>query len=62
MAENRYLGLLETTGFHEVRIAEAKAIPLSDDALSGYMDAAGIAAFRASGIVLKSVTVLGTRP
>jgi len=62
MAEDSYLGLLETTGFHEVRIAEAKAIPLSDDALSSYMDAAGIAAFRASGIVLKSVTVLGTKP
>jgi arsenite methyltransferase len=62
MAEQTYLTLLETTGFHDVRIAEAKPIPLSDEALAGYMDAADIAAFRASGVALKSVTLLGTRP
>jgi arsenite methyltransferase len=62
MAERSYLGLLETTGFQDVRIAEARPIPLSDEALAGYMSAADIAAFRASGIALKSVTVLGTKP
>jgi arsenite methyltransferase len=62
MAEASYLALLETTGFQDVRVAEARSIPLSDEALAGYMSPAHIAAFRTSGIALKSVTVLGTRP
>jgi SAM-dependent methyltransferase len=62
MAERSYLALLETTGFQDVRVAEARSIPLSDEALAGYMGATDIAAFRDSGVVLKSVTVLGTRP
>jgi ubiquinone/menaquinone biosynthesis C-methylase UbiE len=62
MAEDSYLGLLETTGFQDVHVAEARSIPLSDDALAGSMSAADIAAFRASGIKLKSVTVLGAKP
>jgi arsenite methyltransferase len=62
MAEERYLALLETTGFANVRVAEARPIPLSDEALAGQMSAADIAAFRASGVALKSVTVLGARP
>ena len=62
MAEERYLALLETTGFEDVRVAEAKPIALSDEALAGSMSAADIAAFRASGVTLKSVTVLGTKP
>jgi ubiquinone/menaquinone biosynthesis C-methylase UbiE len=62
MAEDRYLGLLESTGFQDVRVAEAKPIALSDEALAGSMSAADIKAFRASGVTLKSVTVLGTRP
>jgi SAM-dependent methyltransferase len=62
MAEDSYLGLLETTGFQDVRVAEARPIPLSDEALAGSMSATDIAAFRASGVTLKSVTVLGARP
>jgi cyclopropane-fatty-acyl-phospholipid synthase len=62
MAEDSYLDLLEATGFNGVRVAEARPIPLSDEALAGTMGAADIAAFRASGVTLKSVTVLGTRP
>jgi arsenite methyltransferase len=62
MPESDYLTLLGTTGFEDVRVAEAKPIELSDDALAGYLSATDIAAFRASRIVLKSVTVLGTKP
>jgi hypothetical protein len=62
MPETDYLGLLEAKGFEAVRIAEARLIDLSDEALAAHMSAADIAAFRASGIALKSVTVLGTRP
>lgn len=62
MPEADYVAQLETTGFEDVRIAEAKPIELSEDALSGYMSGADIAAFHGSGIALKSVTVLGTKP
>jgi ubiquinone/menaquinone biosynthesis C-methylase UbiE len=62
MPESDYLTLLKTTGFEDVRVAEAKPIPLSDEALAGYMSGSDIAAFRASGIALRSVTVLGTKP
>ncbi len=43
-------------------VAEAKPVALPDDALAPPMDAAELAAFRASGLVLKSVTVLGSKP
>jgi SAM-dependent methyltransferase len=62
LPEADYLGLIDAAGFTAVRIAEAKPIPLPDDALAPHMDADQIAAFRTSGIKLKSVTVLGTKP
>jgi SAM-dependent methyltransferase len=62
MPEADYLGLLDTTGFADVRIAVAKPIELPDEELAHHMTAAEIAAFRRSGVALKSVTVLGTRP
>jgi ubiquinone/menaquinone biosynthesis C-methylase UbiE len=57
-----YLSLLGEVGFERVHIAEAKPVALPDDALAPHMDAAELAAFRASGILLKSVTVLGSKP
>lgn len=57
-----YLRLLESAGLEAVRIAEARAIPLPDAALAPHLDPAGIAAFRASGVELQSVTVLARRP
>jgi arsenite methyltransferase len=62
MPKADYLALLETTGFHDVRVAEAKLIPLADEALAAFMSTSDIAAFRASGVALKSVTVLGAKP
>jgi SAM-dependent methyltransferase len=62
MPEAAYLGLIAAAGFVNVRVAEAKPIGLPDEALTPHMDAEAIAAFRASGVVLKSVTVLGTKP
>jgi arsenite methyltransferase len=61
MPEADYLGLIAAAGFTAVRIAEAKPIALPDPALAGHLSAEAIAAFRASGIALKSVTVLGTK-
>lgn len=57
-----YLRIVADAGFTDVRVAEAKPIPLPDEALAPHMSAAEIAAFRASGVELRSVTVLGTRP
>jgi hypothetical protein len=45
-----------------VRIAEPKPIELPDEALAPHMAPAEIASFRASGVALKSVTILGTKP
>jgi SAM-dependent methyltransferase len=57
-----YLGLIAAAGFGNVRVAEAKPIGLPDEALAPYMGGEEIAAFRASGVELKSVTVLGAKP
>ena len=62
MPEADYLALLTGVGFEDVRIAEAKPIALPDEALAPHMEGDEIAAFRASGVALKSVTVLGTKP
>jgi SAM-dependent methyltransferase len=57
-----YLGLIDAAGFGSVRIAEAKPIGLPDEVLAQHMGREEITAFRGSGIELKSVTVLGTKP
>jgi arsenite methyltransferase len=62
MPEADYLGLLAATGFADVRIAVAKPIELPDEELARHMSSAEIAASRRSGVALKSITVLGTRP
>jgi SAM-dependent methyltransferase len=60
--EADYLALLDEAGFRQVQIAEAKPVALPDDALTPHMDAMELEAFRAAGISLKSVTVLGVKP
>jgi arsenite methyltransferase len=60
--EADYLALLAEVGFEDVRIVEPKPIELPDEALAPHMGSAEIAAFRASGVALKSVTVLGAKP
>jgi ubiquinone/menaquinone biosynthesis C-methylase UbiE len=62
MPEADYLALLAEVGFERVHVAEAKSVAIPDDALAPHMDTAELAAVRASGIVLKSVTVLGSKP
>ncbi|WP_316979275.1 arsenite methyltransferase [Shumkonia mesophila] len=61
IVEAEYLALLGQAGFTDVRVVEAKPIPLPDDLLGRYLDARGLEAFRASGTELRSVTVLGTK-
>jgi len=57
-----HLRLVAAAGLEEVRIAEARPIPLPDAVLAAHLDAAGIAAFRASAVELRSVTLLARRP
>lgn len=57
-----YLGLIAAAGFFAVRIVEAKAIALPDEVLRAHMSGSEIAAFRASGTALLSVTVMGSKP
>lgn len=57
-----YVSLLRAAGLEDVRIVESRPIPLPDEALAPHLDAAGIAAFRASGVELRSVTVLARKP
>jgi arsenite methyltransferase len=60
--EADYVATIRTAGFGDVQIAERKPIALPDGALSEHLTPAELAAFRASGVELASVTVLGTRP
>jgi SAM-dependent methyltransferase len=60
--QDQYLKLIRTAGFSEVRIAESRTIELPDSLLLQHLDGGGLAAFRAAGTRLLSVTVLGTKP
>ncbi|MGH6915602.1 MAG: arsenite methyltransferase [Geminicoccales bacterium] len=62
MAESAYIRTIRAVGFSEVRAAERRPIALPDEALLPHLSAAGLARFRASGVELRSVTVLGTKP
>jgi arsenite methyltransferase len=62
LPEATYLALIGAAGFQETRVAQERPIELPDEALSPHMGADEIAAFRASGVQLKSVTVLASRP
>lgn len=52
------LARVAAAGLDEVRIVEARPIPLPDAALEPHLDPAAIAAFRKSGVELRSVTLL----
>jgi SAM-dependent methyltransferase len=62
LPETEYLALIATAGFARTRIGKERAVDLSDEVLQPYMSGADIAAFRASGVGLKSVTVLAAKP
>jgi len=60
--ETDYLAVIRAAGFGEVRIAERKPIALPDAILAEHLAPAELAAFRASGIQILSVTVVGSKP
>ena len=61
-----YVGLITKAGFADICVAASRDIALPEDlvaeALAAHMSDAEIAAFQASGIGVKSITVTGTRP
>ena len=61
LPEKEYLALINAAGFEGVRNAKEQRIALPDEALSPHMSGEDIAAFRTSGVEVKSVTVLATK-
>ncbi|MDA8250745.1 MAG: arsenite methyltransferase [Rhodospirillales bacterium] len=62
LPEADYLRLIADAGFEGTRIVRPQPIDLPDAVLSPHMRDDEIAAFRASGVELKSITVLASRP
>jgi arsenite methyltransferase len=62
LPESTYLALVAAAGFDGIRLAKETPIALPDEALSSHLSGEEIAAFRASGVQLKSVTVLAAKP
>jgi SAM-dependent methyltransferase len=62
LPESEYLAAVRAAGLEAVEIAEARPVALPDAVLAQHLDAAGIEAVRASGVELRSVTLLARRP
>jgi len=60
--QSSYMGLISAAGFGNVVIQKEKRIVLPDDILSQYLGAEEIAAFRASGTGIYSITVYAEKP
>ncbi|HMC97576.1 MAG TPA: arsenite methyltransferase [Flavobacteriales bacterium] len=59
--ESDYLGVIHDLGFEQVTVQKRKAIHIPDDILSRYISTEEIAAFRASGAGVFSITVAATK-
>ncbi|MEI6948055.1 arsenite methyltransferase [Paraflavisolibacter sp. H34] len=57
-----YLELIEGNGFQNITLQKEKQINLPDDILAAYLDAGQIAAFKASGTGIYSITVYAEKP
>jgi arsenite methyltransferase len=62
LQRNEYLGLIFERGFQNVSIRAEKAIDIPDEILLDYLDADGLATFRASGMGIYSITVYAEKP
>ncbi len=62
LAAEAYLGIIHETGFAAIDIKAVKRLDLPDEYMLKYIGAAELAAYRASGAAVLSVTVVGTRP
>jgi ubiquinone/menaquinone biosynthesis C-methylase UbiE len=57
-----YMELISQNGFVNVTVQKDKAIIVPDDILSSYLSAEELAAFRASGTGIRSITVYAEKP
>lgn len=62
LPEAAYLALINAAGFQDACVAEARPIALPDEILAQHMGRDEIAAFRAGGVQLRSVTVRACKP
>jgi arsenite methyltransferase len=62
MQRGHYLRLIKETGFDDVEVAETKPIELPDNELYRHVDKSQIAALRATGVSLQSITVRARKP
>ena len=61
LLESEYLGIIHDLGFEHVTVQKRKPIIIPDDILSNYLSADGIAAFKASGTGIFSITVAAAK-
>lgn len=57
-----YLELIEANGFQNITVQKVKPVTLPDDILGQYLTAEQIAAYRASGTGISSITVYAEKP
>ncbi len=62
LSAEEYLGIIHETGFTGIDIKVAKRLDLPDEYILKYISAEELAAYRASGAAVRSITVVGTRP
>jgi arsenite methyltransferase len=62
LQEKDYLAIVQETGFEEIKVQKRKAIHIPDDILANYLTADEIAAYRASGTGIFSITLYGHKP
>jgi arsenite methyltransferase len=62
LERDAYLGIVAMSGFEAVEVVKEREIHLSDADLREHLDEAGLAAYRASGARILSVTLRATRP
>jgi SAM-dependent methyltransferase len=61
LPKSDYLGVIKQAGFADVHVAEERRIALPNEVLRPHLSDAELASFRASGVGLLSVTVLGAK-
>jgi len=62
LTAEEYIGIIHETGFAAIDIKSAKRLDLPDEYMLKYISTGDLAAYRASGAAVLSVTVVGTRP
>jgi SAM-dependent methyltransferase len=62
LTTEEYIGIIHETGFAAIDIKSAKRLDLPDEYMLKYIGAGELAAYRASGAAILSITVVGARP